>query len=79
MTKKKSKGSLGKVVAGATLAAAAAGAAVVLSNKKTRKQIATKAKKAVSDIKTDPKAKKLGSDTADFLGRLGEMIKNFFK
>jgi hypothetical protein len=64
---------------GAGLTAAAAGVAAILSNKKTRKQLETKAKKAVADIRRDPKMKEIGSDTADFLGRIGEAIKNFFK
>jgi len=78
MAKKKSKNVLGKMAVGAGLAAAA-GAAAVLSNKKTRKQVQTKAKKVLSQIKSDPRAKEIGSDTVDFLGRIGDVIKNFFK
>lgn len=78
MTKKKKSSALGKVVVGAGLAAAA-GAAAVLSNKKTRKALTVKAKKAVNQLKSDPKAKALGNDTVEFLGKIGDAIKNFFK
>jgi len=76
--KKKSSGVLGKVMVGAGLAAAA-GAAAALSNKKTRKQLETKAKKTIKQIQTDPKVKEIGSDTADFIAKIGDAIKNFFK
>lgn len=79
MTKTKKKSNLGKVVAGATLVAATAGAAAVLANKKNRQKFAAKAKKVVARVKTDPKAKEVGNDTADFLTKVSDSIKNFFK
>ncbi len=78
MTKKKKSSALGKVVVGASLAAAA-GAAAVLSNKKTRKQLETKARKTLTQLRKDPKVKTIGSDTADLLTKVSEAIKNFFK
>lgn len=78
-SKTKRKSNLGKVVAGATLVAATAGAAAVLSSKKNRQKIAAKAKKVVSKVKSDPKVKEVGNDTADFLTKVSNAIKNFFK
>jgi hypothetical protein len=79
MTKNKKKLNLGKAVAGVTLVAATAGAAAVFGNKKNRQKFAAKAKKAVSRVKADPKAKEVGNDTADFLTKISDAIKNFFK
>jgi hypothetical protein len=78
MTSKKKGSAVRKLAVGAGLAAAA-GAAAMLSAKKTRKKLESKAKKAVSQLKSDKRVKEIGTDTADLLGRLGEAIKNFFK
>lgn len=78
MTTKKKGHTVRNVVIGAGLAAAA-GTAAVLANKKNRTRLEAKAKKTVAKIRSDAKVKEIGNDTADFLTKVSDAIKNFFK
>ncbi len=79
MASKKKKSNLGKVLVGAGVLAATGAAAIAASDKRTRKKLEVKAKKAVKQIRNNPKVKEIGSETGDFLTKIGDMVKNFFK